>query len=109
MTVSVVVLHGAETDLRELRRYVCHRFGAKRWAGTIGSLRAAFLRIAEHPEAGHVPDELVTLQLVQFRQVLAGKNRMVYELRGSTAYVHLVCDARRDLHAVLMRRLVEAP
>lgn len=109
MSVHVVVLQGAEADLRELRRYVCHRFGAKRWAGTLQSIHAAFLRIAEHPETGHLPEELATMQLVQYRQLPTGKNRIIYELRGDLAFVHVACDARRDLRAVLMRRLVASP
>lgn len=107
MSVRVVVLRGAESDLRELRRYVHQRFGDKVWMQTLKSLRAAVARIAAHPDAGTVPDELVPLGLGQFRQAMAGANRVVYERRGDVAYVHLVCDARRDLKAVLMRRLVE--
>lgn len=108
MSVRVVVLRGAEADLRELRRYVEHRFGSKAWMQSLKALRTAMGRIATHPEAGHVPDELVPLGLPQYRQVMAGANRVIYERRGELAYVHLVCDARRDLKAVLMRRLVES-
>lgn len=108
MSVRVVVLRGAEADLRELRRYVEHRFGSKAWMQSLKALRAAMGRIATHPEAGRVPDELVPLGLPQYRQVMAGANRVIYERRGERAYVHLVCDARRDLKAVLMRRLVES-
>lgn len=108
MSVRVVVLRGAEADLRELRRYVRQRFGDKAWVQSLRALRAAIGRIATHPEAGRVPDELVPLGLPQYRQVLAGANRVIYERRGDLAYVHLVCDARRDLKAVLMRRLVES-
>lgn len=109
MSVSVRVLRAAEADLGELRRYLCAGFGAAKWAETHESVRVAFARIAAHPEAGRVPDELAALGLVQYRQVLAGKNRILYELRGPVAYVHLICDARRDLKAVLLRRLLQAP
>lgn len=108
MSVRVVILRGAEADLRDLQRYVARRFGESAWARTLRSIRAAIDRIREHPDAGHVPDELVALSLVQFREMLAGANRIVYERRGSMAYVHLICDSRRDLRNVLMRRLVEA-
>ena len=108
MSVRVVVLRGAEADLCELRRYVHQRFGDKAWAQSLKALRAAIARIAAHPQAGRVPDELQMLGLTQYRQMLAGANRVVYERRADVAYVHLVCDARRDLKAVLMRRLVES-
>lgn len=107
MSVRVVVLRGAEADLRELRRYVLHRFGERAWLQSLTAIRATIERIARHPEAGCVPDELVPLGLTQYRQMLSRANRIVYEQRADVAFVHLVCDARRDLTAVLMRRLVE--
>lgn len=104
----VVVLRGAESDLRELRRYIRQRFGAPVWDESLAALRKAFARLATHPRAGHLPDELATLNLVQYRQVVVGMNRIIYEQRDRTVYVHVVCDTRRDLRAVLLRRLLGA-
>lgn len=109
MTVTpVVILRGAESDLRELRRYIRQRFGAAVWDESRVALRKAFVRLASHPCAGHLPDELAALNLVQYRQVMVGMNRIIYELRDRTVYVHVVCDTRRDLRAVLLRRLLGA-
>lgn len=108
MSVRVVILKGAEADLRELRHHVARRFGELAWGRTLHLIRAAIEQIAAHPDAGRVPDEISSLGLIQFREVLAGPNRVVYEPRGDVAYVHLVCDTRRDLKNVLLRRLVEA-
>jgi toxin ParE1/3/4 len=33
-------------------------------------------------------------------------NRIIYEVRDDTAYIHVVCDARRDLQSLLMKRIV---
>ena len=107
MIVRVVILHGAEADLRDLRHHLRQRFGAAAWQDSYRAIKRAVARIAAHPQAGKLPDELAALNLVQFRQVLAGMNRIIYELRGDIAYVHVVCDARRDLRAVLLRRLLE--
>jgi len=40
---------------------------------------------------------------------VTGNKRIIYELRGDMACVHVICDVRRDLRALLLRRLVEAP
>ncbi len=66
-------------------------------------------RAWSHPLAGHLPDELAALNLVQYQQVLVGMKRIIYELGDRTVYVHVVCDTRRDLRAVLLRRLLGAP
>jgi len=107
MTIRVVILHSAEADLWELRRHVEGRFGAPAWARSYSKIRQAIARIATHPLAGKLPRELAELHLVQYRQALAGTNRIIYELRDETAYVHVVCDVRRDLRSLLMRRIIE--
>jgi plasmid stabilization system protein ParE len=109
MTTRVVILRGAESDLSHLRQYVRQRFGARAWKDSLAAMRKAVRCIALHPLAGKLPVELVELNLVQFRQVLAGNNRIIYELRGNMAYVHVICDVRRDLRALLLRRLLEVP
>jgi hypothetical protein len=53
-----------------------------------------------------VPDELETPNLTQYRQILSGKNRVIYEVRQDAVYVHLIVDTRRDLRKVLMSRLL---
>jgi len=35
-------------------------------------------------------------------------NRIISDVRGDTIHVHIVCDTRRDLKSLLMRRLMQA-
>ncbi|WP_256327215.1 hypothetical protein [Variovorax sp. EL159] len=53
--------------------------------------------IEVHPHAGRIPEELENLSTAQYRQVVSGMNRIIYEVRLDTAYIHLICDTRRDL------------
>jgi plasmid stabilization system protein ParE len=108
VTTNVVVLRSAETDLRDVRDHIRRRFGEAAWDNSYAKIRKAVGRIAAHPLAGKLPEELADLNLMQYRQVLAGMNRVIYELRDGTAYVHAICDARRDLRTLLMRRILEA-
>ncbi|WP_196222186.1 hypothetical protein [Burkholderia ubonensis] len=39
---------------------------------------------------------------------IAGMNRIVYEVRGDIAYIHVVCDTRKDLKSILLRRLLRS-
>jgi len=107
MTLRVVILQGAEADLHELRHYLLRRFGVAHWRESKEAIAQALARIASHPQAGKLPDELLALNLSQYRQVLTGMNRIIYELRGDMAYVHVICDVRRDLRALLLRRILE--
>jgi len=64
--------------------------------------------IAGHAQAGRVPPELESLNSFQYRRVLSGMKRIIYEVRDGTAFIHIVCDTRRDLHGLLMKRIVHA-
>lgn len=104
--MKVVILASAEQDLQELRAYLVKNFSVATWQATYGELKKAIRHLGRHPHMGGLPEALESVQLVQYRQVLSGKNRIIYEVRGDTVFVHLIVDVRRDMALVLMRRLV---
>ena len=61
-------------------------------------IRDAVIRLKKFPFEGHVPDELTSLNVTQYRQVIAGMNRIVYEIRHSPS---IVCDTRKDMQSLL--------
>lgn len=70
-------------------------------------IRDAVSTLAQWPSKGTYVKELEELNLSQYRQLLAGLNRIIFE-RGEddTFYIHLVCHTSRDLEALLRRRLL---
>ena len=106
MSLQVVFLATADQDLRELRAYIVRNFGKEVWLVSYGRIKEVVNNIASFPLEGAIPPELEKLQLAQYRQVMAGTNRIVYELRGDVVYIHIVCDTRRDLAGLLNRRLI---
>ena len=108
MTVKVFFLHSAEADLKEIRSYLLKHFGRETWQASYSKIKDSVAVIQSFPDGGNVPDELASLNLAHYRQVISGMNRIIYEVRGDTAYVHIVCDARKDLRSVLTKRLLRA-
>ena len=106
--MKVVFLRSAEADLRDLRAYVVKNFGTRTWSTTYSKIKEAVAIVEANPRAGRIPDEFQSLNIPQYRQVLSGTNRIVFELRDDTVYVHLICDTRRDLKSLLMKRLVQS-
>ena len=106
MSLNVVFTHAAEHDLRELRNYIVKSFGAEAWQTTYNQIKKTISTLNRFPLRGHVPDEIATLNLTQFRQVLSGINRIIYEIRPETIYVHIVCDSRKDMKSLLSKRLL---
>ncbi|POA26168.1 MULTISPECIES: type II toxin-antitoxin system RelE/ParE family toxin [Pseudomonas] len=107
MSFNVVILQSAETDLKELRSYLTQQFSAHTWQNTYATLKAAIRHLATQPYAGSIPEEIKRLNISQYRQVLSGMNRVIYEVREKTVYIHIIADTRKNLPTLLMKRLLQ--
>ena len=106
MSLRIVILESAEHDLYELRSYIVKNFSSEIWRNTSAKIKESIRNLRNFPLAGFIPEELEKLNLSQYRQVLSGLNRIIYEVRQNTIYIHIIVDARRDMHALLTRRLL---
>jgi len=106
MGFKVVILDSAEQDLKELRAYILKNFSVETWRTTYAKIKESIRNLQNFPQAGSVPDEIEKLNLSQYRQVVSGMNRVIYEVRLDVIYVHVVVDTRRDMNALLTRRLL---
>ena len=104
--MKVVILEAAQGDVHALRRYIVKNFSVATWQSTFGKLKDAIRNLAEFPFLGAIPPELEAVHLTQYRQLLSDMNRIIYEVRGYTVYVHIIADTRRDMQSLLMERLV---
>ena len=97
------VLPTGRIGIDELRGYVVRTFGWDTWRQTSAQIQETIAHIRQFQESGHVPAELEGFVDDHFRQALSGKNRIIYQVRDDTIFIHLVVDARRDLQALLQR------
>ncbi len=107
MSLKVVILQSAETDLKEIRTYLTKQFSTQTWQNTYANLKAAIRHLGSQPYAGSVPEEIEKLNLSQYRQIVLGMNRIIYEVREQTVYVHIIADTRKNLPTLLMKRLLQ--
>lgn len=106
MSFKVVILNSAKLDLKELRDYVIARFSRSVWMETSEGLKKSMLMLAASPQAGSVPGEIEMLDLNEYRQVVSGMNRIIYEIRQDAVFIHAVFDVRRDMVSLLTKRLL---
>ncbi|CAD6561239.1 type II toxin-antitoxin system RelE/ParE family toxin [Paraburkholderia sabiae] len=97
------ILPTARIGIDELRSYVVRAFGWETWRQTSAQLQETISHIRQFPASGHAPPELEGFFEDGFRQALSGKNRIIYQVRDDTVFVHLVVDVRRDLPSLLQR------
>ena len=63
-------------------------------------IKKAIVNLERFPGAGHAPPEPVT----HFLEIIAAKNRVIYEVVGDIVYIHIICDCRQDFKTKLARR-----
>jgi toxin ParE1/3/4 len=106
MSLKVVILESAEHDLKELRSYIVKNFSIKTWQNAYDKIKEVIRNLKTFPYTGSIPEEIEKLNLSQYRQVISGMNRIIYEVRQDTLYIHIIVDGRRDLTSLLTRRLL---
>ncbi|WP_219266427.1 type II toxin-antitoxin system RelE/ParE family toxin [Pseudomonas sp. Xaverov 259] len=107
MTFRVVILHSAKNDLKDIKSYLIRQFSASTWQTTFESLKHAMRRLETQPYAGSIPEEIERLNMSQYRQVVSGMNRIIYEIREQIIYVHIIADTRKNLQALLLKNLIQ--
>lgn len=107
MVTRVVILESAERDLKDLRSYLVKNFSPDVWRDTYGKLKEAIRHLQHFPLSGGIPDEIEKFGLTRYRQVVSGMNRIIYEVRQDGIYIHMIIDVRRDMAALLTRRLLK--
>lgn len=106
MSYKIIILESAEHDLKELRSYIIKNFSLETWQRTFDRIKETIRNLKTFPYAGSIPDEFEKINLNQYRQVLSGMNRIIYEVRQDSIYIHLIADMRRDFKGLLTRRLL---
>jgi toxin ParE1/3/4 len=104
--VRVVILPGAEQDIRDIKRYISKNFGTDIWSETYGKLKLTFSQLKEYPLSGKVIEELEEVDSIGYREAMSGMNKVIYNIQSDVLYVHIVTDTRRDMKALLARRLL---
>jgi toxin ParE1/3/4 len=62
--------------------------------------------LSRFPERGSHPKELLSLGIKEYRQTFFKPYRLVYRITDRKVTIYLIVDGRRDMQAVLARRLL---
>ena len=106
MRYEVLLTLGAERDLTEIHDYIRESDSPAAAEYVLRRLVEAADRLAENPNRGPYPPELIALGMREFRQVLFKPYRLIYQVLDHRVVVHLIADGRRDMPALLARRLL---
>lgn len=106
MTFDVVWLESAERDLDDIADYIAQNDSPSKAQYVIEKLLAATGSLASHPEAGTRVKELEGVASREYRQVFFKPYRVIYRILGKKVFIYVAADGRRDIQALLMRRML---
>jgi toxin ParE1/3/4 len=107
MPFPVWLTDDAARDLSLLFDHIATNHGAAEADYVLGRIERAFFGLSDSPERGAYPKELLTLGIKEYREVFFKPYRIVYRIASEDVFVLLIADGRRDLQALLERRLLE--
>lgn len=105
---EVLLTAGAEQDLESIHDYIAEFDSVANADHVLDRLIDVVDGLAQFPERGSYPKELVALGMKAYRQTAFKPYRVIYRILGSRVVIYLIVDGRRDMQSVLARRLLGA-
>lgn len=105
---EVLLTEGAEQDLESIYDYISQFDNVVNANYVLEQLMEVEEGLVQFPERGTYPKELVALGIKEFRQTGFKPYRVIYRVVGNQVIIYLIVDGRRDIQAVLARRLLGA-
>ena len=106
MRFEVRLTADALGDLEEIDDWISTHDSPAKASHVATSIEAAISALGRFPERGRHPAELIALGIRDYRETFFKPYRIVYFVEGKRVYVTLIADGRRDMQALLSRRLL---
>ena len=106
MPFAVQLTDDAACDLEEIFDYLSRQDAPGRADHVLERIEQAFHALSAFPECGSHPRELLELGIREYREVFFKPYRIIYRVMGDGVYVLVIADGRRDMRALLQRRLL---
>ena len=105
---GVLLTRGAEQDLESTHDHIAEFDSPANADHVLDQLVDVVQGLAQFPERGSCPKELVELGVKDYRQTAFKPYRVIYRVVGKRIVIYLIVDGRRDMQSVLARRLLGA-
>ncbi len=105
---EVLLTADAALDLEEIHDFIAEHDDPAKAAYVLDRIEQALESLAAYPERGSHPKELLALGMREYRQTSFKPYRLIYRVAGRRVIVYLIADGRRDMSALLARRLLGA-
>ena len=101
---EVIVSKFAEDDLNEIVEYyflLSQNYVEK----IISEFEENVMSLKKHPRSGRVVPEIEKQGILQYRELIQGYYRIVYEISDDKVIVHTIIDGRRNFEDIIISKL----
>lgn len=102
----VLLAEDAERDIEDIYRYVARQDSVAGADRLLDALDEACGLLANMPERGNFPKELLRLGITDYHEAHYKPYRIIYRIIGGDVVIYCVLDGRRDMQSLLERRLL---
>ena len=106
MPLPIYFTQSAERDLAGIYDYIAEHDSLTNANQLLRQLQDLVNSLSENPERGTYPKELVDIGMREYRQVYFKPYRIIYRSFNQQILIYLIADGRRDMKALLERRLL---
>jgi toxin ParE1/3/4 len=106
MKYAILLTDDAVHDLEEIDDYISEHDSPQNANDVLNQIEELVHTLAEYPERGTFPKELLTLGIKEYREVFFKPYRVIYRVIGNDVVVYMIADGRRDMQALLQRRML---
>ncbi len=108
MSYQVFLTDDAAYDLEDLYSYIEYHDAPEKADYVLDKIEEAFSSLADNPERGAYPNELLAVGLREYREIYFKPYHIIYRIIAQNVYVMVIADGRRDMQSLLQRRLLQA-
>lgn len=108
MVFKVLLTEDAAIDLEDIYTYIAGHDSPAKADHILDIIEKKIISLCELPERGVCPKELISLGIHDYREIFFKPYRIIYKIDHDNVYVYLIADGRRDMQALLQRRLLRA-
>ncbi|HEX4329520.1 MAG TPA: type II toxin-antitoxin system RelE/ParE family toxin [Burkholderiales bacterium] len=106
MRHEVILTRDAESDLEGILDYIAEHDVPGKDDYVLAQMDDVIESLSAFPERGFHPKELLALGIRDYRQTFFKPYRVIYHIAGRAVYVLMIVDGRRNMQALLARRLL---
>ena len=106
MPYTVLFLEDAVKDMEAIYRYIRKSGNKEAAKEMVRNIRKACNSLSENPERGNIPPELYQIRQFEYRQIIEGKYRIIYQLAKPNVFIFGIIHGNRDVGKVIKQRLL---